>query len=101
MFVGLVALAGFGQTTQEDKDNEAKKPKATYQVGSAKVTVWENTDKYGSTWKNFKIEKIYKKGGEWKTTSYFDEKELLELKTALDKAILEESVKIKTPSKDE
>ena len=74
------------------------KPKATYQVGSAKVTVWENEreGKYGEfTAKSFKVEKIYKKDGEWKSTDSFDLDELLQLRAAIDKAINEEGVKVK------
>jgi hypothetical protein len=74
---------------------EKQKPKAIYQIGSAKVTVWENKGKDGTTWKNFKIDKVYQKEGKWLTTNSFNESELLELKSAIDKAIAEESVKVK------
>ena len=86
------ALAGFSQ----DSTKTAKqKPKATYQVGMAKVIVWENRRTDGTIWKNFRVEKLYKKGDEWKSTNSFDETELLELKAAIDKAISEENVKTK------
>ncbi len=93
----VFAIAVFAMTSfaQDKQDSEKQKPKATYQVGSAKVTVWENTrqGKHGEfTTKNFEVEKVYKKGEEWKTTNSFDEKELLELKAAIDKAISEEIV---------
>lgn len=91
----VCALAVFALTSFA-QDSEKQKPKATYQVGAAKVVVWENKREDGTTWKNFKVEKVYKKGDEWKTTNSFDEKELLELKAALDKAISEESVKATT-----
>lgn len=78
--------------SQEEQLTEKQKPKATYQVGKAKVTVWENKNADGSTRKNFKIEKVYKKEDYWKTSSYFNEKDLLHLKAAIDKAISEESV---------
>jgi len=39
------------------------------------------------------VEKTYKQGEKWKTTSSFNETELLELKAAIEKAISEESVK--------
>jgi hypothetical protein len=90
----VFALAGFAQDTKQD--SEKQKPKATYQIGSAKVVVWENKKADGTTWKNFQVEKVYKKGDEWKTTNSFNETELLELKTAIDKAISEEAVKVKT-----
>jgi hypothetical protein len=84
----------YSQDTTMTNQNK-QKPKATYQVGSARVVVWENNGKYG-TWKNFKVEKVYLKAGKWETTNSFNEKELLELKAAIDKAIAEENVKVKT-----
>ena len=80
------------------------KPKATYRVGKAKVTVWETEKegKYGKfIAKDFKVEKIYKKGEEWKTTNSFNLTELLQLRAAIDKAINEEGVKIEEGDKDE
>ena len=80
------------------------KPKATYRVGSAKVTVWENEvdGEYGKfIAKDFKVEKIYKKGDEWKTTNSFNLTELLQLRAAIDKAINEEGVIIKEGDKEE
>ena len=90
--LGLI-LAAFTLTAYSQD-----KPKATYQVGSAKVTVWEKEKegKYGTfTAKNFKVEKIYKKGDKWESTNYFSLTELLQLRAAIDKAINEEGVKIK------
>ena len=72
------------------------KPKASYQVGNAVVTVWENEreGEYGEfTAKSFKIEKIYKKDDKWESTNYFDVTELLQLRAAIDKAISEEAIK--------
>ncbi len=82
------------QFTAYSQDN---KPKATYQVGVAKVTVWENEreGKYGKfIAKSFKVEKIYKKDNQWESTDNFNLKELLQLRAAIDKAIDEEGVKI-------
>ena len=97
----FVAAAIFAQEKAQEK-KENKKPKATYQVGVARVVVWENKGLDNNTWKSFKVEKNYKnKKGEWKSTSYFEEDELLQLKAALDKAISEESVKTKEGSEGE
>ena len=72
---------------------EKKKPVATYQVGKAKVIVWENVNKDGDTWKSYQIEKRYQtKDGEWKSSSSINDSELLELKKAIEKAILEEGL---------
>jgi len=93
------ALINFSQdTTRTSQDKQ--KPKATYRVGAAKVTVWENEGEQG-TWKNFEIEKIYKKDDQWMTTNSFNAKELLELKAAIDKAISEEVVKQENPQKED
>lgn len=94
LFTGIT-LTGFSQDAASSEKQNKQKPKATYQVGAAKIVVWQNKNKDGKTWKSFKVEKVYKKDDQWKSTNSFDEKELLELKAALDKAISEESVKIK------
>lgn len=99
-FIGIsIAVLCFTLTSYSQN-----KPKATYRVGSAKVTVWETEreGKYGKfIAKDFKVEKIYKKGGEWKTTDLFNLTELLQLRAAIDKAINEEGVKIKEGDKEE
>ena len=80
------------------------KPKATYRVGSAIVNVWEKEveGKYGKfIAKDFKVEKIYKKGNEWKRTDSFNLTELLQLRAAIDKAINEEGVIIEEGDKEE
>ena len=92
LFLSTITLTAFSQDTTK-QDN--KKPKATYQVGSAKVIVWDNKTKDGKTWKNYQIQKVYKKGDTWKTTDSFNDNELLELKAVIDKAISEESVNVK------
>lgn len=69
-----------------------KKPSATYQVGAARITVWENKTKY-NTYRNFMVEKIYTKNGEERKTKNFDERELFELKEVIDQAIAEERKK--------
>lgn len=90
------AVIGYSQSVDSvQTTNKRQKPKATYKVGSAQVTVWVNKRSDGTTWKNFKIEKLYKVGDRWQTTNSFTETELLELKAALDKAISEEAVKSK------
>ncbi|MDX2128359.1 MAG: hypothetical protein SFU91_04915 [Chloroherpetonaceae bacterium] len=70
--------------------NQEKKPKAIYKVGSSRISVWENAKDDGTTWKNFKVEKVYKKGDEWFTSSSFNEKELKELKEAIEEALEKE-----------
>ena len=92
LLIACFALTSFSQNTIK----EGQKPKETYQVGSAKVVVWVNKRKDGTTWKNFKVEKSYQtKDGQWKTTSSFNSSELLELKAAIDKAIKEEQIEEK------
>ena len=74
-------------------NQDKTRPIATYQVGSAKVIVWENNGKYGP-WKNYEIEKIYLKEDKWLTSNSFNQSELLELKAAIDIAIEKEIAKI-------
>ena len=92
-FTGIsVAILCFALTAYSQN-----KPKATYKVGNSKVSVWENErqGEFGKfTAKNFKIEKSYKIGNEWKTTNSFNLTELLQLRAAIDKAINEEGVKV-------
>jgi len=89
-----IALTGYSQDPAQIKQDK-QKPKATYQVGSAKVTVWVNKNSDGTSWKNFTVEKEFRKGGKWVKSNHFNETQLLELKAAIDKAISEESVKTK------
>jgi len=99
-FIGIsIAVLCFTLTSYSQN-----KPKATYRVGSSKVTVWETEreGEYGKfIAKDFKVEKIYKKGEEWKTTDSFNLTELLQLRAAIDKAISEEGVKIKEGTGEE
>ena len=99
-FIGIsIAVLCFTLTSYSQN-----KPKATYRVGSAKVTVRENEreGKYGKfIAKDFQVEKIYKKGDEWKTTDSFNLTELLQLRAAIDKAINEEGVIIEEGDKEE
>lgn len=86
-----VVLSCFALTSYS-QDN----PKATYRVGNSKVTVWETEKegKYGKfTVQNYKVEKAYKVGEEWKSTNSFNLTELLQLRAAIDKAINEQGVK--------
>jgi len=97
MVLTFSMVAAYAQEKQ-DSLTTPNKPKAVYQIGSVKVTVWENprNGKYGEyTDKTYKVEKVYKKGEEWKTTNNFDTNELLQLRAVLDKAISEEAVKVK------
>lgn len=90
MLASVLALAATAQ--QNNTASEKKKPKATYQIGSVKVTVWENKGLDDNTWKNFVVEKTFKKNDQWKSTNSYNEKELLQLKAVIDKAISEEAV---------
>ncbi len=93
-FLAFFVLTSFSQNNSELVNEKGKdKPKAVYQIGKAKITVWENKGKNG-TWKNFEIECVYKKGGKWMTSDHFNEKELLDLKSAIEKAIAGENVNL-------
>jgi maltose-binding protein MalE len=92
LLVAGCAVTSIAQQAAAVEAPAKQKPSATYQVGSAKITVWENKRPDGSTWKNFVVEKVYRKNGEWHTAKSFDEGELLELKAAVDKAIAGENI---------
>lgn len=97
LFTTLFLTCFSGTINAQETTTEKKRPVATYQVGSAKVIVWENKKKDGSTWKNYKIEKEYQtKDGDRKTSSSFNSTELLELKAVLEKAIEAEGIKEKS-----
>lgn len=85
------ALVGFLLTSFVQSTNQNKpKPKVVYKVGSAQVVVWENVKPDGTTWKNYEVEKVYKKGEDWESNNSFSAHELLQLNAALAKAISEE-----------
>ena len=94
--IAFFAISGFSQDTPQNK--KTNKPIAIYKVGDSKVVVWENITADGRTWKTFQIEKNYLKDDEWKTTNSFNDKELLELKEAINKAISEQIEKTKNPT---
>ena len=70
LLLAAFSIAVFAQeTTQKTKADN--KPKATYRVGQAKITVWVNKGIDNNEWKNFKVEKIYKKNEQWKSYKLF------------------------------
>lgn len=71
-----------------------QKPKAVYKVGPAKVVVWLNKNKDGEIARDFKVEKEYVQAGQAKTTDHFNERELLQLKAAIDKALAAERIRV-------
>ena len=80
--------------------NQGKnKPLATYRIGSAKATVWQNDGKYGP-WKDFEIEKIYLKENKWLSTNSFNQTELLELRAVIDIALEKEIASIQNSNQD-
>lgn len=98
----VLLVIGWAVTAAAQTETPAKqKPSATYQVGSAKITVWENKRPDGSSWKSFTVEKVYRKNGEWHTAKSFDEGELLELKAAIDKAIAGEGIPVEEGKKED
>ena len=94
----LILASAICFTGTVNAQEKASSPKAEYKSGTSKVTVWENekTGKYGDYSElNFKVEKIYKKDDKWESTNYFNLEELMELKAAIDKAILDQAVEVK------
>ncbi len=71
-----------------------QKPKAVYKVGPARVVVWLSKNKDGEIGRDFKVEKEYVQAGQVKTTDHFNERELMQLKSAIDKALSAERVRV-------
>jgi hypothetical protein len=98
-FIFLITCCLSTIQSQDKIDTTKIQEKVTsYRIGKAVVTVIEKQrqGKYGEfTAKDFKVEKIYKKGDNWESTNTFDLTELLQLRAVIDKVISEESVKIK------
>jgi hypothetical protein len=96
----LVMVAYITTTIYSQKQHDTlkikDKNKITYRVGKSIVSMTEKQShgKYGEyTAKEFKVEKIYKKGDNWESTNTFNLTELLQLRAAIDKAISEEGIK--------
>jgi len=100
-FVASSTATAFAQNAAAAETPAKQKPSAVYQVGAAKITVWENKRPDGTTWKNYVVEKEYRKNGEWRTSKSFDEGELLELKSAIDKAIAGENIPVGEAKKED
>ena len=63
------------------------KPQKIYRQGNSKIIVWENKTAENKTWLNYQVEKEYEKNGEIKNSNSFTQKELKDLKIALDSLI--------------
>ena len=100
-FVAASTATAFAQNAAAAETPAKQKPSAVYQVGAAKITVWENKRPDGTSWKNYVVEKVYRKNGEWHTAKSFDEGELLELKSAIDKAIAGENIPVGETKKED
>ena len=67
-------------------EREIKAPKAKFNVGAVQVAVWENEGKEGRVYNTVSIDKRYKDGEEWKSTSSLRVDELPKAVLALQKA---------------
>ena len=87
VIIGAVAL-GFGISSFVHEMNaDGNKPLKIYREGNSKIVVWENKGQDDKIWLNYQVEKEYKKDEEIKYSNKFNEKELLDLKKALDQAV--------------
>lgn len=85
----ILLLSGFalGIVSFKTYEKIQNKPLKIYREGDSKVVVWENIKDDNTTWKSYQVEKEYKKDGVSKYTNSFNEKELIDLKKALNDAI--------------
>jgi hypothetical protein len=92
-FLIAVCLLGLNLCALAQKTStEKKQPKAVYKEGSVRITEWENMDKNGEPWTNYKIENIYKKGEEWKSSNNYNTEDLLQLRALIDSAIANQGI---------
>ncbi|MFH1390850.1 MAG: hypothetical protein ABIH20_00890, partial [Candidatus Diapherotrites archaeon] len=66
--------------------NEKKAPTTKFRVGNVNVAVWENENKKGNAFKSVSLEKVYKVGEEWKSTTSLNINEIPKAILALQKA---------------
>jgi hypothetical protein len=85
----LLAGATFGIMSFKIHESFQNKPAKIYRKGNSKIVVWDNKGADEKMWKSYQVEKEYTKDDETKYTNKFNEKELLDLKVALDEAIAE------------
>lgn len=101
LFIAFVAFTKTSNAQSQELSaykNENKAPNTTYRIGSVSVAVWETekNGKYGKyTEKSFKVTKSYKKDDKWIETNNYSTADLLQLKAIIDKAINEETIKVK------
>lgn len=70
-----------------NKEKEKNKPIKKFRAGTITATIWKNTTPNGNTFDVISLEKGYKnKNGEWKSTNYFNNKDLNKLLVVLGKA---------------
>jgi hypothetical protein len=75
------------------------RPRATYRAGACKVTVWDNTKEgeHGEELgRNFHVAKVVRKRGRWEVSQYYTLSELLELRAAIDRAVMEEGIHVES-----
>jgi hypothetical protein len=83
----LLTGATLGIMSFKIHESYQNKPAKIYRKGNSKIVVWENKGADDKIWKNYQVEKEYTKNDEVKYSNSFNEKELLDLKVALDQAI--------------
>lgn len=59
-------------------DTQKNQPVQRIQVGTVKIAIWKNTHE-GTNFYKGTVELSYNKNGEWKTTSHFGMRDLLNL----------------------
>jgi hypothetical protein len=65
--------------------NEMKKPVFKHKVGVVNVSLFENRSDRGP-WYSLTLDRVYKRGDEFKRTSSFPEQELENVKLAVERA---------------
>lgn len=71
-------------------EQNKKQPVMRFRYGNVVASIWENqkgsNDKEGRSFHSVSVEKIYKKGDDWASSSSFDRDDLPKLKLAIEES---------------
>ena len=70
----------------DSKMNNSKKPVQQFKVGGIQVAIWQNESKEGQEFSSISMDKRYKVGEEWRSTTSLKANDLPKAILALQKA---------------
>ena len=81
-----------------DSKSNSRKPVQQFKVGGIQVAIWRNESKEGQEFSSISMDKRYKVGEEWRSTTSLKANDLPKAILALQKAY--EFLSVKDPQKD-